>query len=193
MYKICRTEQSSQRQRYMERGLLELMSKRRYEDISISDLCCHLQIPRRIFYRYFSSKDGALFALLDHLMMDFQLSEPPSGPTPPAIPQDMARYFQFWRKNKPLLDALSRSGLTGLLVERATCFALQEKMMPRYMLRWDPELQQLAMSFTVSGLMSMVLRWNQQGFVQSPEEMCRIATGLLTNPLINRSNQTTWG
>lgn len=187
MYKICRTEQSSQRQRTMEDGLLELMSKQRYEDISISDLCTYMQIPRRVFYRYFSSKDGALYALLDHIMMDYQQKELPLHAENTAALADMTRYFYFWRKNKPLLDALSRSGLTGLLIERATFFALHEKMMPRYMLSWDPERQQLAMSFTISGLMSMVLRWHQRGFLQSPEEMCRIATGLLTEPLINRS------
>ena len=186
MYKICRTEQSTQRQRAIEKGLLSLMSTRRYEDITISDLCAHLQIPRRVFYRYFSGKDGALYALLDHLMMDFQLTDLLPGAEKIAAPGDMARYFHFWYQNKPLLDALSRSGLNGVLVERATSFALRERMMPRYMLSWDSQVQQLAMSFTISGLMSMVLRWHQQGFLQSPEEMCRIATGLLTNPLINR-------
>lgn len=187
MYKICRTEQSSQRQRAIEKGLLDLMGRRRYEDISISDLCSFLQIPRRVFYRYFSSKDGALYALLDHIMMDFQLTQLLPTADDFTAPGDMARYFQFWYQNKPLLDALSRSGLNGVLVERATSFALQEKMMPRYMLSWNLDMQRLAMSFTISGLMSMVLRWHQQGFLQSPEEMCRIATGLLTEPLINHS------
>ena len=51
MYKICQTEQSSKRQRSIEKGLLELMLKKQYEDISISDLCSHLQIPRQTFYR----------------------------------------------------------------------------------------------------------------------------------------------
>ena len=186
MYKICRTEQSSQRQRAMEKGLLELMSVHNYEDISISDLCSYVQSPRRVFYRYFTGKDGALYALLDHIMMDFQLTELLPSAKDSAAPGDMARYFHFWYQNKPLLDALSRSGLTGLLIERATSFALQERMMPRYMLSWNPEMQQLAMSFTISGLMSMVLRWHQLGFLQSPEEMCRIATNLLTTPLISR-------
>lgn len=186
MYKICRTEQSSQRQRMIEKGLLELMTVYPYEDISISDLCSHLQIPRRVFYRYFSGKDGALYALIDHMMMDFQLTEFLPVSTNTTAPGDLSRYFYFWYQNKPLLDALSRSGLNGVLVERATTFALRERMMPRYMLSWDSQVQQLAMSFAISGLMSMVLRWHQQGFLQSPEEMCRIATGLLTNPLINR-------
>ena len=60
MYKICQTEQSTRRQRELEQGLLRLMLHKNYEDISVSDLCDHMQIPRKSFYRYFSSKDGAL-------------------------------------------------------------------------------------------------------------------------------------
>lgn len=186
MYKICQTEQSSKRQRSIEHGLLELMLKRRYEDISISDLCSYLKIPRKTFYRYFSSKDGALYALLDHMMMDFQLTELLPSPQRLSAPGDLTRYFYFWYSHKTLLDALARSDLNGLLVERATSFALREKMMPRYMLKWELPMQRLAMSFTISGLMSMVLHWHQEGYLLSPEEMSQTATRLLTNPLISR-------
>ncbi len=107
MYKICHTEQSFQRQRSIEKGLLALMLKQQYEDISISDLCASLQIPRKTFYRYFSSKDGALYALLDHTMMDFQLSE--NNPfNKGAAPEVLQRFFYFWHEQAPLLRALHR-------------------------------------------------------------------------------------
>lgn len=186
MYKICQTEQSYKRQRSIEQGLLHLMHRSRYEDISISDLCAHLQIPRKTFYRYFSGKDGCLYAMLDHTMMDFQMADFLPSPSIRSTPGDLTKYFYFWHNNKDLLTALDRSNLNGLLVERATFFALQEKMMPRYMLKWEQSMQQLAMSFTISGLMSMVLRWHQQGYLLSPEEMSLAATQLLTNPLISR-------
>ena len=182
MYKICQTEQSSKRQRMLEQGLLQLMLKRRYEDISVSDLCIHLQIPRKSFYRYFSSKDGALYALLDHTMMDFQFSEH-HGLAGSAL-GDLDRYFSFWYTHKALLDALQRSGLSGILVERATNFALRERMMPRYMLSWESSSQGIAMSFAICGLMSMVIQWHQQNYLLSPEEMTKLATAMLTRPLL---------
>ena len=49
-----------------EQGLLAMMEHRSFEEISVSDLCERMGIPRKSFYRYFSSKDGALMALLDH-------------------------------------------------------------------------------------------------------------------------------
>lgn len=184
MYKICHTEQSFKRQRSIEKGLLALMLKHQYEDISISDLCASLQIPRKTFYRYFSSKDGALYALLDHTMMDFQLSE--NNPfNKSAAPEVLQRFFYFWYEQAPLLHALQRSSLCGILVERATTFALREKMMPRYMLSWDSQYQTIALSFAISGLMTMVIQWHLQHFLQTPEEMTRIATTMLTQPLIS--------
>lgn len=71
MYKYCKTEQSVQRQRELEKGLLDMMKYKQFEEISVSDLCDRLHIPRKSFYRYFSSKEGALHALLDHTLLEF--------------------------------------------------------------------------------------------------------------------------
>ena len=71
MYKQCRTEQSAARQRALEQGLMETMMNCHYDEITVSDLCEYMQIPRKSFYRYFSNKEGALHALIDHALMDF--------------------------------------------------------------------------------------------------------------------------
>ncbi len=182
MYKICQTEQTLQRQRQMEQGLLHLLQKKRFDDISVSDLCDYLHTPRKAFYRYFSSKEGALYALLDHTLMDFQFTELYGKPG--AALSELDRFFSFWYSNKELLDALERSSLSGILVERATGFALRERMMPRYMLTWDTNYQGIAISFAICGLMSMVIQWHHQKFQQTPEEMTKIAVTMLTSPLI---------
>lgn len=182
MYKICHSDYSIRRQRELEKGLLQLMIKRNYDSITVSDLCDYLQIPRKAFYRYFSGKDGALHALLDHTMMDFQFSEQ-YGVSGTAL-GELDRYFQFWYDHRNLLDALQRSSLSGMLVERATQFALKERMMPMYMLSLDAQYQGIALSFAICGLMSMVIQWHHQNFIQTPEEMTRIATQMLTQPLI---------
>lgn len=183
MYKICKTEQSSQRQRQLENGLLQMMLIKRYEDISISDLCDRLQIPRKSFYRYFSSKDGALFALLDHTMLDFYADglRSPGGGTAMG---DLEDFFRFWYEHKDLLDALKRSGLSGILVERTTALAQRERLMPSRIQSWTVSQQELAMAFVLCGLMSMILQWHEKGYPVPPEEMSRVAAAMLTNPLI---------
>jgi AcrR family transcriptional regulator len=183
MYKLCRTEQSSQRQRQLEQGLLQLMQVVRYEEISISDLCERMQIPRKSFYRYFSSKDGALFALLDHTMLDFY-EDGFRTPNAGTALGELDQFFAFWYEKKELLDALQKSGLSGILVERATELARRERMMPDRMKLWTAHHQELALSFAICGLMSMILQWHHQGYPISPGEMTRLATAMLTRPLV---------
>ena len=72
MYKLCKTEQSAARQRELEEGLLNIMLSRHYDEISVSELCDQLNVPRKSFYRYFSGKDGALHALIDHTLLEYE-------------------------------------------------------------------------------------------------------------------------
>lgn len=183
MYKICKTEQSAARQKAIEQGLLQAMLSRDYEDISISDLCDHLQIPRKSFYRYFSGKDGALHALLDHTLLEFiQKDFEKSGHS--AAVGELESFFTFWYDHRILLKALVRSRLGGLLVERATYHAIHERMMPQYLLTMPLEVQQMSLTFVVCGLLSMVLQWHNQNYRESPGKMAQIATMMLTMPLL---------
>lgn len=186
MYKICQSEQSAKRQKELEQGLLQLMLKHNYEDISVSDLCEHMNIPRKSFYRYFSSKDGALYALIDHtLALFFEMPTTQSKARGTAM-GDLDLYFVFWYENRALLDALHRSSLSGILVERATNFAVKEGHLPRKFKNMPPEAQGLAMAFSVCGLMSMILYWHRGGFQVTPDEMTRLAQNILTAPLLPR-------
>jgi len=184
MYKLCKTEQAAKRQRQLENGLLNAMLHTRYEDISISELCDDLQIPRKSFYRYFSSKDGALFALIDHTIMDFQSTADDTSFRGSNALGDLEQYFIFWDNHRDFLKALQRSQLSGLLVERSTNIAMQERMMPRYLLALEPSAQRMALCFAVCGLYSMVLAWQEGGFRESALEMSQLATSLLTRPLV---------
>ena len=184
MYKFCKTEQSSQRQRELEQGLLAMMAYQRFEEISVSDLCDRMGIPRKSFYRYFSSKDGALHALLDHTIMEFYDTgsiEGLRGGTPTG---DLERFFLFWKNHKKMLEAVLRSNLSGMLVERAVSLAKQEELMPGYVREWEDMMKDVAMSFVVCGLMSMVLQWHKEGYRIPTEQMAKAAVTMLSRPLI---------
>ena len=186
MYKLCKTEQSAQRQRQLEEGLLTAMKTRRYEEITISDLCAQMEIPRKSFYRYFSSKDGALYALIDHTLEDFErrtstLHDKGKG----DIYQDLRNFFEFWREQKPLLDVLAHSGISVVLIHRALLRAQSDHVRTIYSASMEQTaMQQYAATFAICGQMSMVTRWHRSGYSESPEEMAKIATALLTKPLV---------
>lgn len=184
MYKFCKTEQSAQRQRELEQGLLEMLGHHRFEEISVSDLCDRLNIPRKSFYRYFSSKEGALMALLDHTLMEFYDTgslEGLRGGTPTG---DLERFFLFWKTHRKLLEAVQRSNLNGMLVERAVSLAELEELMPGYVRDWEDTMKDVALSFVVCGLMSMVIQWHKEGYRIPTEQMAKTAITMLSRPLI---------
>ncbi len=184
MYKLCKTEQSASRQRELEKGLFEELLVTRYEDITVSGLCEKMNIPRKSFYRYFSSKDGALYALLDHTMLQFFSDGFRSAKAGTAL-GDLQQFFFFWHEHRNLLSALDRSQLSGIMIERATILARRERLMPMRMQGWSSELQELALSFAVCGLISMVFQWHRQGYRLSVNELTSIAITMLTKPLVN--------
>lgn len=185
MYKLCKTEQSAARQRQLEEGLMSVMLTKRYDEISVSDLCDALEIPRKSFYRYFSSKDGALHALIDHTLMGFEgFTIPYRRGAARTLHGELEGFFQFWIQHKPLLDALDRSGMSGILIERAISHALSETVMPaRFLPKDSKEVQKQVTMFGVCGLMSMVLTWHHEGYSRSASQMAGIASRLLEQPL----------
>lgn len=188
MYKRCVSEQSAKRQRALELGLLEVMATRLYEDITIIELCTCLNIPRKAFYRYFSSKEGALYALIDHTLMDFSVDYFANGTE--ATYGTLERFFEFWFTQGPLLDALARNELSGLLVQRAMLLAAAEEAFPRQLFPdHTKETREYVSLFVVSGLLSMVAQWHQANFSSTPQQMARIAAHLLTKPLFSPPRQ----
>lgn len=184
MYKLCKTEQSATRQHQLEEGLLAAICTHRYDELSVSDLCTQLNIPRKSFYRYFSSKEGALHALLDHTLMRFEGFYAPSPEQKRSLHRDLCQFFLFWQSQKPLLDALEKNDLSGLLIQRSIAYALSDTAMPRRFLpKDDPATQEQVVMFAVCGLMSMVITWHRDGFVRSIPQMADLAVRVLTQPL----------
>ena len=185
MYKLCKTEQSAQRQRELELALADMMRLKRYEDISVSDFCSHAGIPRKAFYRYFSSKDGALYALMDHTMLEYeQLRDPGPQAEDRSLMLELEGFYAFWKRQKPVLDALEFSGLSGVLLERAIS-SLETAGMQKRGLAGESEFvhRQIA-RFAVSGIMIMMVNWHHDGYRESPREMAELTARMVTKPLL---------
>jgi len=186
MYKRCQTESSAQRQRELERSLLQVMLKKQYDEITVSDLCQEIEVPRKSFYRYFSGKDGALYAMIDHALMDYDMYTAYPRTSNNVTPMDyMEGVFRYWVQHKELLDALHKSGLTGVLVQRALEYSNEMDTIPRFLQISDRRLREYGTMFMVCGLMTMIVQWHHDGFAKSPGEMALLAMELLTKPLFS--------
>lgn len=169
----------------MELGLLEAMDTRHYDEITVSDLCQQMGVSRKSFYRYFSGKEGALHALIDHTLTEYDRNSSWLLSGGHSIGMELETLFLFWKEQKRLLDALQRSGLSSILIERAIRNGLdvagmsqnREKM---YLLTAG----EYTAVFASCGLMSMILQWHQSGYGLSVGQMASIAAGILTRPLL---------
>lgn len=181
MYKICKTEQSAARQRELEYILLEEMLVRHYDEISISTLCEHASIPRKAFYRYFSSKHDALDALIDHTMMDFEhLILQADAPAVLPYSRQITLFISFLKNQKRLLDAIDHSGLWEVFSERITEYGIAEmERSVRYSLKTIQQKDLCSIRFTTGGIMAVVHDWYRKDFDMEPNQLASTITQLI--------------
>lgn len=182
MYKICHTEESSQRQRELEAGLLKAMVHQPYSKITLTDLCRQLEIPRKSFYRYFPTKDDCLLALVDHTLSDCNTVALTDWEGDQELKQiHLERFFSYWQQQSFFLDALRDNGFQYLLLERTTVIVDTMKQN-------DPPVpfdRDQVEYFIAHGLMASVLRWHHFGFQSPPAEMAITFSNLLHTPEIS--------
>ena len=189
MYKLCKTEESSKRQRKIEDTLLKLMSERHYDDITVSEICISADIPRKSFYRYFDGKEGVKQALLFHTLSDFDYFKLSRENT--KLREEFEGFFTFWKSKKDFLEAFDKSGLIGLLVESSTTYAMKEFCdVKQYLYESGDREKELAYQFVICGLMTMMINWYRSGFVETIPNLARTTSKLITKPLFENLSRT---
>lgn len=182
MYKHCATEESARRQREFEQCLLDLMQTVPYSQITIGDICEHMNLSRKSFYRYFSSKDGCLYALIDHSIMDFVSIYMPSDA---ALQREMfEQYFVYWKKLSPLLEALCKNQLATCLSERTIRCVSEEEHELRNLMRAhgrDDSYEQIL--FVVCGITGILINWHMTGYQKPAAQMAETLERLLARML----------
>lgn len=181
MYKLCKTEKSANRQREVENTLMYMMETKEFSKVKVNELCEKANIPRKTFYVYFDSKEDVLHALIEHTICDMEKFSISENYRHTHTYQELKRFFAFWKEKNVLLNGLLKSDLSGLLVLKVTEHTIyNEKTIP--FIHWEEnwEMSDIALKYAVSGLMSIIVGWNREGYRESVDEMAEIATKLLT-------------
>ena len=181
MYKECISKPAIARQRAIEQGLLEYMSHKTYDDISVIDLCNKLNIPRKAFYRYFNNKDGALCALIDHTIYELSEDFLENKDRYADNVEIMTSFFTYWLEKERLLNALDSNNLSGMLLQRATAFTMNNEDIVKLLapLQITQRTRRYRTIFLISGIMSLVIQWHHNNFDKTPEQMAQLAVELL--------------
>ena len=179
MAKICTNEKTAARQQWIEDGLLELMQERKFESIAVSDLCRHIDLSRRSFYRYFNNIEDVLDSMMHHAFQDMAIQN-----TPFTL-KELTASYEFWYHHKPLLNALIQSDMHGKIVEYTLKYT-DGVTLKNYLSREDlvMDISREMILFVVTGLSSLLISWHSENFQKTPEQMGRIAYRLLYAPIL---------
>ena len=191
MYKLCKTEQSAKRQREIEMALLNLMSKKSYSEISITELCENLGMPRKTFYRYFDSKEDTLYALIEHTMNEYQYFFTDSGRDGKrTLSSEIGNYYKFWICHKPLLDALNKNNMLEKILEVSINFPVNDMVSIVKFLPDDGDwVREKIFKFAICGLCFQMIDWYRGGFKVSIEDMSKVSCRMLSRPLFPNLDQ----
>lgn len=185
MYKLCKTEQSAKRQTEIENCFFNILTQKKYEDITISEISQKMNMPRKAFYRYFDSKEDILSALIDHSMSEYNgFKVDRSNETRRSLVTELEEYFLFWYEKRDLLSALDRSGLMGVLIERTINYPIGDRIfVARFLPDDDEKVRERIFRFAFSGLVYTMICWYRDGFCVSTREMAESACRMLRDPL----------
>lgn len=170
MAKICMNEKTVRRQQEIEEGLLKLMLEEKFERITVTDLCEHLGLARRSFYRYFDNLEDVLNSAMERLFQDMVQ---PSGN---ITVEEITRTFRFWEERKIVLTALDKGNLLDKFFEYTMRYSdirmLQKLQTPEGAV---PGMERETAMFLVGGMVAMMTDWYRHGFEKTPEQMAELA------------------
>ena len=188
MRKICKKEQSINRQKDIEKVFLGLLLKKDYEDITICEICQVANIPRKAFYRYFETKEDVLDALIEHTLTGYTEYYEIKKQERRTLKFELKCYFDFWLDEpmKGLLTALKKSNLIEKLYSHSKQIALGGFVNTNKFLPEETSFNQKQIfNFAVMGLLSVMMDWFDNGCKQSTEEMALITSRLLNSPIFS--------
>lgn len=178
---LCHTEYSAQKKAQLANGLLSLMMQSSYQDISVTDICREVNIPRRTFYHYYENKEDVLETVIESMMqpcfleglLDLRLGEV-------YIEQSLVRMFRFWDEdNRKKLDALIRNGLESRLITWSNKWIQQEQLTSLQRSQADPKLVEIGLMVGITDFFSLLFYWSRGGYQESPEQMAKYAVWVL--------------
>ncbi|MBP3678343.1 MAG: TetR/AcrR family transcriptional regulator [Agathobacter sp.] len=178
MYHQCTTEKTANQQQVFYNALYATMHERLYADITITDLCNQTGLSRNIFYRLFDCKDDVLYAFIDNCF--YECSKEIHSTT---SKEGLKSFFNYWKRQKPLLDILERNRLESLLPIRAVlCCCRMDFGMHKFIdTDWNGYNIEI-MAFYANGFIGLLFQWYHNNFSRSIDEMCEISLQILNFP-----------
>lgn len=180
MYKLCKTEESASRQKLLEEGLLQVMKSRPFEDVTVSDLCKQVGVPRNSFYRYFSDKESALLALIDHTLIECSRNSFSKWEGSLKVElSDLETIFIYWNEKRDVIDVIAKNHFFWILVDRCNLLLDQRKKCTHFTEALTDFAKEQSSYIFIYVILNILFRWYSYGFPGTPQEIAHAAYEML--------------
>lgn len=143
-------------------ALMRLMQEKKFEKISIGELCDRAGISRMTYYRSYNSKEDILLQHLDECFTAY-LQDLPTGDFYGVA----LSFFEFWQgTHREFLIAVVRSGLSAQLMDKF--YNYLDQIIPKMV---SEDVPSFVRSFLAGGLYKMLIDWMKNDTLVPPEEM----------------------
>ena len=163
-----------QSRKWLTEALLSLMEIKAFKDIGITEIAKKADLSRRTFYRIFETKEDILIYYAEGLYGEFLQSL--NRETDRRFTVTVRIYFEFWYRHKYFLELLRKSGMLPFVMSQYTRLfpKIFQLLKGNHPLAHNEEALAYAMAFSAGGLLSVLLKWAEDGMDKTPEEIMRL-------------------
>ncbi len=160
-------KQKEQSRRMIEEALFELMGKKDYVQVRVSEIVKKADVSRRTFYRLYREKDEVLRIYLGRLCREYCAGVPELEYY--DIVQIAREFFSFWYQYKDILLLIHRSGVAEMFyyeISRASADVIRGRIAGREDMSMDG-IEYFA-DYSAGGFVLLLQRWVAEGMKEPP-------------------------
>lgn len=171
-----------QSKKWIMESLIDLMNKKTFQEITISEVASHADLGRRTFYRNFTSKEDVLESYLRDLIEKFIEYLSAYETLTPKI--CLYQILKLCNDNKIFLAGLNKSKMLGFLLEQwnvllPTIHQMMIDKIPNFPNQHNETALAYTLAFNTGGVWNVVLKWISTDMKQTPEEITTIVMDLI--------------
>lgn len=155
---------SEMMKKYMVESLFQLLSQKKFSEITISEIVLRAGVNRSTYYRHFYQKEDIIYYFLDNVMKQYVSQIKPNVDTLTYL-ENMFRYFVSYRSE---LLLIYDNGLSSILLN-----VLNQYLGIAGCNKDNFMLEQYKTAYHIGGIFNYYLLWFSRRMIDSPEEMVK--------------------
>ncbi len=159
---------------YLAEGLIKLMKKRNFEDISVTEICLRAGVSRMTYYRYFDTKKS----VLDYYMMEIieeyiRENEDANKKIDLHDINRIKQCFVFFKRYSEFALCLKNADLSSIMLDGLNKYMEEHAAETHADIIW-----RYHMYYFAGALYNVFIHWLESGMKESEETMAQIVVNL---------------